>query len=795
MGRLKYHSLFLALLWTCCIGVSLAWNLHEQKEKIYGMARNSAQVTFENDLLYRRWVARQGGVYVRVSEHTPPNPYLNIPNRDVTAAGSRLTLVNPAYMARQVNQMSPTIRGSRGHITSLNPIRPENRPDNWETAALKAFDLGSKEVSSVERIEGEDHLRLMRPFVTEGECLKCHAGQGYKEGDIRGGISVSVPLAPLWAIERPLAVKMSLAHVLLWLVGMAGLAISTRSTEKEISARELIDAELKRERDFMRGLIEAARDAIVSVDREGRILLWNPAAEEIFGYARGETDNRRLEDLIVPEGSRRLFEGALSGSMGKDVELELKKRDGTLFPAEISASVVTKEGENPVHTIIVKDVTERRQAGEALRDALDKLELRVQERTAELQRAYDSLRVASEESKRLESQLRQAHKMEAMGTLAGGIAHDFNNILAGIIGFAEMIHEDTDPESPARRRLELILKGAYRGRDLVQQILTFSRRIDEKKEPVELNGVIDEGLKLLRPALPSTIEVRRTGVGEECFVLASPVQMHQVLVNLCANAAHAMEAAGGVLEIGLKAFHLGNRDAPPSPGMEPGDYVVLSVSDTGCGMDKEMLKRIFDPFFTTKDKGKSTGLGLSVVHGIVESCGGHVTVESEAGKGTRFLVYLPRLDDSNIHEAEDVRETREGKGCILFVDDEEILVELNRDRLERLGYEVVATTSSEEALKLFKEEPVKFDLLITDQTMPHLTGVDLSREVLALRPKMPIIICTGHSEAVSPETVEKEGIKELLMKPLSRSDLDQAIHRVLDKRPVRPGRGAGNPAG
>ena len=246
--RLRYHSLWLLLLWTGCIAASLLWNLYEQREKILKIARNSAEITFENDILYRRWAAKQGGVYVPASKDTPPNPYLNVPERDVTtSSGLSLTLVNPAYMARQVNQMADR-HGSQGHITSLNPIRPENKPDSWETSALKSFQKGIQEVSSVEKMDGQEYMRLMRPFIAEKACLKCHASQGYKEGDIRGGISVSVPMAPLWAIEKPLIMKISLAHLILWMVGMGGIVISKRGLGKEILARQKAEAVLSEAR-------------------------------------------------------------------------------------------------------------------------------------------------------------------------------------------------------------------------------------------------------------------------------------------------------------------------------------------------------------------------------------------------------------------------------------------------------------------------------------------------------------------------------------------------------------------
>ena len=243
--RLKYYYWLIVFVWTGCIAASILWNLLEHRENILKIARNSAQITFENDVLYRKWAAKQGGVYVPISEDTPPNPYLNIPNREVTtSSGLSLTLVNPAYMARQVNQMATDLHGSLGHITSLNPIRPENKPDSWEEAALKSLANGIKEVASLEKIEDKEYMRMMRPFVAEKSCLKCHAAQGYKEGDIRGGISVSVPMEPLWTIERPHFMKMWLAHLFLWMTGIAGIVIVKKNLIKQVFAREKAEAAL-----------------------------------------------------------------------------------------------------------------------------------------------------------------------------------------------------------------------------------------------------------------------------------------------------------------------------------------------------------------------------------------------------------------------------------------------------------------------------------------------------------------------------------------------------------------------
>ena len=387
-----------------------------------------------------------------------------------------------------------------------------------------------------------------------------------------------------------------------------------------------------------------------------------------------------------------------------------------------------------------------------------------------------------EEKIRLELQLLQAQKMEALGTLAGGIAHDFNNVLEGIIGFAEMVKEEVAADSSQHRRIGLVLKGANRGRDLVKQILMFSRQNRQEQKPVALGEIVEEGLRLLRPTLPSTIEIRLKHLADDDTIYANSGQIHQVLMNLCTNAAHAMRETGGFLEIDISQAAFAAEDSLPLPDMQPGAYVVLTVSDTGCGMEPKIIDRIFDPFYTTKGQGEGTGLGLSVVHGIIKSHGGYITVRSESGKGSTFQVYLPKSETQVSKIITGALPVKGGKERVLFVDDEDILVDLGNERLMKLGYDVIATTSSIEALELFKKEPHKIDLVITDYTMPHLTGIDLATELLRVRADIPIILCTGHSDDVSPEIIKAAGIRELLMKPQSRDEIAQAIRRVLDAK-------------
>ncbi len=388
---------------------------------------------------------------------------------------------------------------------------------------------------------------------------------------------------------------------------------------------------------------------------------------------------------------------------------------------------------------------------------------------------------------KLESELRQAQKMEALGTLAGGIAHDFNNILGVIMGFTELAKWDLGKGSPIFGKLDEVLKAADRAKELVKQILAFSRRTEQQKIPVQLGLIVKEALRILRPGLPSTIEIK-TEVLSKAAVLADPTQMHQVLMNLCANAAHAMQDQGGVLEVRLTDVLLEGASTPSPEGLKPGLYVALTVQDTGCGIDPAMLNSIFDPFFTTKKQGEGTGLGLSVVHGIVKSYEGQINVESEPAKGARFTVLIPALKSECAPiKAEDQTLLPLGRERILVVDDEPQLAEAVEQMLKCLGYDVVIRTSGGEAIDLLYHQPLEtpFDLVITDMTMPRLTGADLADEIRGFQPAIPVILMTGFSKNMDAEKVKYLGIQGFLMKPITLEQLAKTVREVLDLKVTR----------
>lgn len=396
-------------------------------------------------------------------------------------------------------------------------------------------------------------------------------------------------------------------------------------------------------------------------------------------------------------------------------------------------------------------------------------------------RLYDELRDCLECEKKLQIRLMESSKFLALGQLASGVAHDFNNVLGAIMGYTELAIMNITEEHPVKRNLAQVLKAAYRAKDVVNQILVYARHQEIECKPADLRKIIQETLHMLRASLPSPIEIRQSFGEGPCTVMADATKIHQIIMNLCTNAYHAMADTGGILSLSLLPFNLEKSFDTIVGDLRPGRYLKLSISDTGCGMDAETLKQIFDPYFSTKSKGMGTGLGLSVVHGIVKSHNGAIRVTSEPGKGTTFEVFLPQAPEEEACEVDFGQELPSGNECILFVDDEELLAAVGRQMLERLGYRVLAMTDPREALMTFQQEADAFDLIITDMTMPNMTGEKLAKEMMHVRPDIPIILCTGFSERITEERSRKIGIKAFSMKPFAIRDLALTVRKVLDE--------------
>jgi PAS domain S-box-containing protein len=512
---------------------------------------------------------------------------------------------------------------------------------------------------------------------------------------------------------------------------------------------------LQESEERFRKSFDHAASGISLIATDGRFLTANDYLIKMLGYEKKEFLNKTLADISNP-GHFMAEMKSQKRLLNKEIDFDIyeKKfihRSGEEIWGLVSISLLFNKNDKPLHYIM------------------------------HVQNLSD-LKNAEKNQKQLEGQLRQAQKIEAIGTLAGGIAHDFNNILFGIIGYSELGLLDSPENGKVRERFENILHASERAADLIKQILTFSRKGKTESKPVQISSILKEALKFLSATFPATIEIRQSISNEPGLVLSDPTQIHQIVMNLCTNAHHAMMETGGTLTVRLEHVNLSENEMLPGENLQPGPYLKLIVADNGCGIESENINRIFDPYFTTKHQDKGTGLGLSVVHGIVKNCRGEIRAQSAAGKGTTFEVLFPKIrnqiEDS---EGSEPAELPTGSERILIVDDEAKNVDICKSMLERLGYHVRCTTSAEKALEEFRLFSDQFDLVITDMTMPKITGDRLALELLSIKPEIPVILSTGFSERITSEKAESLGIRKLLNKPFSINEVACLIRSTLDR--------------
>ncbi len=524
--------------------------------------------------------------------------------------------------------------------------------------------------------------------------------------------------------------------------------------------KHTLDKSLREREQWISNILTSLSDAVMTTDIHGTVTLLNPAAEALTGWISPDAQGKPLTDIFVledPEGNRpaeHLVDRIVRERRSWEAEGILHNQFLSGRTPFVSAQASTLKNEEGLVTglvLIFQDISARKQTEDHLRET--------------------------------EATIRHMQKVEALGTLASGIAHDFNNIMTVILGFTQLGLIKVDAAHPVQDYLQLILTASNRAKELVKQILTFSRQQEQQAKPIQLREIIEEGLDLMRGMLPTTIDIQTHLSEEPGMVLADPNQIHQVFMNLCTNAEHAMRGTCGVLEIGLSPVNVDQELRKQHPNLQEGPHLCLTVKDSGPGIAPETLPRIFDPFFTTKDVGEGTGMGLAVVHGIIISHGGSISVTSQPQQGTCFKIFLPLIgpeipqEPSSTSTSVALESATElsPKGRVLFIDDEVGLTMLGQEILQNLGYEVVTYNNSLTALNGFKADPDTFDLVITDQTMPKLSGEMLAKEIIQIRKDIPIILCTGYAPNLSPTETQSLGIRTFLTKPWTIQDLKTAL--------------------
>jgi PAS domain S-box-containing protein len=920
--RTNHYILALAVIWTVLVGSSLSWYLYEEHKHTLLEAQGRARENIAKDLVFRSWATSHGGVYVPATEETPPNPYLShVPERDVkTPSGRLLTLINPAYMMRLLHEFGQEQYDIRGHITSLNPLNPRNVPDSWEAEALRAFERGKTEVSSVETKDGKSYLRLMRPLITERGCLKCHAAQGYKEGDIRGGISVSVPFASILAIERASYYSAIIGYIVMWVLGLVGMVLAGRRIGKHIRERELHEEALRQDSDVQRVLnrimyssqspatldevLVFSLDQILSLewlsfdgrgavfirdDTPGRLVMKAQkgigealekacallplgkclcgraaeGAEIVFsdgvddrhevvyegmlphghycvpimvsgivvgvlnlytraGRGRQANDEKYLRLFVDTLGiviARKEAEGRLQESEERyrrlvegspDMLYVFSSKRGAIFYSARVAQVfgyplehlyahpfLWRDSVHPDDDQKVAEAIREIEAGRSfdieyrVRDAhgewrwlrdrsIDRREKEGEVSIEGLASDITERKRAEAEKEHLQGQIRQAMKMESVGTLAGGIAHDFNNALTGIVGFGELLRNRMAGDEQALHDLDEILRCADRATTLTRQLLTYARR--QVIEPVNLNlsTLVADLMKLIGKVVGEHIEVKTSLEKNVPTIHADRGQIEQVVMNLCLNARDAMPE-GGRLVVETGDVYLDEEYVRQNPYMRTGRYALLTVSDTGIGMDEKTRERVFEPFFTTKGPDKGTGLGLAMVYGIVKQHGGFIHLYSEPGKGTAFKVYFPAIEAQpdavpTIRREEIVRG---GMETILLAEDEEAIRSLIERTLKELGYNVLVARNGEEAIEIFRQNK-EIVLAVLDVVMPRKGGKEAFEEMHKQNPRLKVIFMSGYSANGIHDSFVLIAGMPFLQKPFGPTILARKIREVLD---------------
>lgn len=872
----------MAIVWTLIIVGLFAFNVRQHQQAIRETAISQARTHFQKDLALRLWAALHGGVYVPVTGQTPPNPYLShVPERDIeTPAGKKLTLMNPAYMIRQIFEKFSELYGINEHITSLNPLNPINTPDDWEKAALLALAQGKTEVLEFVDRNGQPHLRLIRLMPTDEPCLKCHAHQGYKLGDVRGGVSVSLPMTSLLAHKKQADTSSLLSLGLVWLLGLGGLLagrhVLLRHVHEQNRTLEALEATRARYAEAQ----HLARLGHWELNLTSNRLTWSDEVFHIFAKdpKTFEVSVQTFLESVHPEDREMVkqnYDQAVQNKTFYDDVHRLLLDDGSIKHVHERCETLYDAGGNPLRSLgTVQDITERVQAERALHESEERLQLTLQganlgtwdwnlatkeltinDRWAEMlgygkeeiepsisswerlvhpddlpaamaaltahlegrSNFYESeyrLRTKSgtwkwihaagrivacdptgkplratgihldiTKNKELEQRVVQQERLSAVGQLTAGIAHDFNNTLSSILGFAQILHKSKEIPESAKEYLAIIISSGKRAAHLVRQMLNFSRQSNRAPKRLDLAPFCKEIVKFLRSAIPETIELHLDIEPADYLVQADPTQIQQLLTNLLLNARDAMPG-GGELRVKLAR---GKAAAATSCALcgqvVTGEWVTITVTDNGSGIRDEHFHHIFEPFFTTKEVGKGSGLGLAQVYGITKQHSGHMTVRSQPGQGTTFVIYLPPvLPGQEQLPAENplADPIVPGQGeTILLVEDEATVRGAMQIMLQHLNYRVLTAANGREALEIHAANQADIALVLSDMVMPEVDGPALFTALKKRNPKIKVVLMSGYHPDKNKDDLLQQGVTDWFQKPASLEGLSQILRKVL----------------
>jgi PAS domain S-box-containing protein len=800
---IRRYSVAAGIAWTLIIAGSFSWFYRQQKTNFYEIAQAEARIAFQKDILYRKWVSKHGGVYVPITPETPPNPYLSrISDREITTpSGKKLTLINPAYMTRQVFELAEREESFvKGHITSINPIRPENSPDSWELTSLHAFEKGAKEVSSIQDVNGQQYMRLMRPFLVEQPCLKCHDSQGYKLGDIRGGISISVPMRIFSQHSNENLLVAATTHGFIWILGLGTLAFASTRIEKsyalvheknnqlkdEIQEREIAQEQLQEQTVILEEEIaehlQTQERLLAHTDLlESEIVARNHAEEALNGLNTFNTQilNCSLVGIVVYDKDLkyRLWNNYMERMTGLPAENVIGKHPDEIFPFLKTEGLLMHlnralKGEHIGQIEFPFSILQTGKSGYAT------------DQSEALRNEYgDIIGVVGmigdiTSQKALENQLHQSQKMEAIGQLAGGIAHDFNNILTVIMGYSNLLSMDKNMSQAQQEAVNHISESSERAAQLTKGLLAFSRKQVINPSFVNLNNLVHHVQKFLLRIIGEDIQLNLKINTGKLTVKVDSGQIEQVLINLATNARDAMPK-GGLLSIEIDSKQIDEA----FDGCTPGNYACVSVSDNGSGMDDETIARMFEPFYTTKETGKGTGLGMSIVFGIIRQHQGFIKCYSELGYGTTFRVYIPlaEYEQSDVTTSPKALLPKGGTETILLAEDDPGVRKLTVSLLTQFGYDVIEAVDGDDVVEKYSANQDKVHLILSDVIMPKKNGKEAMDEISRINAHVKVLFSSGYTA----EFMEGRGISgadvDFISKPVQPMELLQKIREVLDR--------------